>query len=53
VEYFVASDPTQFRVLPEEPKVPLSVYVGALGLAGESAVYAWKASLLLGISAVF
>jgi hypothetical protein len=36
VEYFVEHDPTKFRVLPEEPRIPLSVYVGVAGMAGRN-----------------
>jgi hypothetical protein len=47
VEYFVERDSTKFRVLPEEPRIPLSVYVGVAGMPGETAVYSWKVSHIL------
>jgi NADPH-dependent curcumin reductase CurA len=38
VEYFVGSDPTRFRVLPQA-NIPLSVYLGVAGMPGQTAVY--------------
>jgi hypothetical protein len=53
VEYFLESDPTKFRILPDEPRIPLSVYVGVAGMPGETAVYSWKVSHMLNIPIFF
>jgi hypothetical protein len=46
VEYSVQNDPSKFRVLPELG-IPWSVYVGAAGMPGETALYAWKVTSML------
>jgi NADPH-dependent curcumin reductase CurA len=46
VEYSIQSDPSKFRVLPELG-IPWSVYVGAAGMPGETALYAWKVTTTL------
>jgi NADPH-dependent curcumin reductase CurA len=43
-EYFVASDPAAFRVLPNLD-IPLSVYVGVAGMPGQTASYSWQVRL--------
>jgi hypothetical protein len=53
VEYFVESDPTKYRVLPEEPQIPLSVYVGVAGMPSETAVYSWKVRHILNMHIFF
>ncbi|EPQ52506.1 NAD P-binding protein [Gloeophyllum trabeum ATCC 11539] len=41
-EYFVETDPKKYRVLENKEKLPWSVYVGAAGMPGQTAYYAWK-----------
>lgn len=41
VEYFVAKDLSQFKVLPEAD-IPYSCYVGVAGMPGETASYSWQ-----------
>ncbi|KDQ64391.1 hypothetical protein JAAARDRAFT_28018 [Jaapia argillacea MUCL 33604] len=41
-EYLIRNDPAPFRVLKNEQKLPWSVYVGAAGMPGQTAYYAWK-----------
>ncbi|KZV91805.1 alcohol dehydrogenase [Exidia glandulosa HHB12029] len=41
-EYIVISEPSHWRVLPENSNVPWSVYVGVAGMPGKTAVYGWK-----------
>jgi len=42
VEYFIGKNAAQFRVLPEDSGLPWSVFVGAAGMPGQTAYYAWK-----------
>lgn len=40
--YFVANDADAFRVVKNEVKLPLSVYVGVCGMPGQTAYHGWK-----------
>ncbi|THH20465.1 hypothetical protein EW146_g910 [Bondarzewia mesenterica] len=41
-EYFVRDDPSQFQVIANEEGLPWSVYVGTLGMPGETAYMGWN-----------
>ncbi|KAI0045916.1 alcohol dehydrogenase [Auriscalpium vulgare] len=41
-EYFVRQDPEQFEVLKNEYNLPLSLFVGVLGMPGQTAYVGWK-----------
>ncbi|KZT23265.1 NAD-P-binding protein [Neolentinus lepideus HHB14362 ss-1] len=41
-EYFVDTDPKKYRVLENKEGLPWSVYVGAAGMPGQTAWYAWQ-----------
>jgi NADPH-dependent curcumin reductase CurA len=43
-QYTIESDPSKFRILVEDSRIPWSVYVGALGMPGHTAYSAWKVS---------
>jgi len=42
IHYFVANDADAFRVVKNEVKLPLSVYVGVCGMPGQTAYHGWK-----------
>ncbi|TFK49753.1 alcohol dehydrogenase [Heliocybe sulcata] len=41
-EYFVDTDAGKYRIIENKEGIPWSVYVGAAGMPGQTAYYAWK-----------
>ncbi|KAH9854530.1 NAD-P-binding protein [Lenzites betulinus] len=41
-QYFIAAEPTHYKVIENKEGLPWSVYLGVCGMPGETADYAWK-----------